>query len=122
MIQSLFQNRKAVLFLKELQATKEHSCLEKQTKKLGLFYLQTNSRLIKDINVKKCNQKLLEKNGLFKNFFIFYHCTCGIWKFLGLGSSQSCSCQPVPQPQQHQIQAASANYIAAHCNARYLTH
>ena len=42
-------------------------------------------------------------------------------KFPGKGSNQRCSCQPTPQPHQCQIQAASANYTAAHGNARSLT-
>ena len=55
------------------------------------------------------------------NLFLFYHCTCGMWKFPGQGLNQSCSCQPIPPPQQHGIWTTSATYTTAHGNAGSLT-
>ena len=58
----------------------------------------------------------------FLFLFAFEDCTCGIWKFPGLGSNWSCSYWPKPQLQQCQIQAKSVTYTTACGNPESLTH
>ena len=56
------------------------------------------------------------------NFFFLFRATLSIWKFSDWGWNWSCRSWPMIQPQQCQFQAMSVNYIAAHGNARSLTH
>ena len=54
-------------------------------------------------------------------FFLFYGCTCGIWKFPSQGSNWSSNCSPTLQPQQCPMQITSLTY-ATSGNTRFLTH
>ena len=66
------------------------------------------------------SQYITDPESLFS--FLFYGCTCGIWKFPGQGSNWSCSCQLTPQPQQLRIQATSVSYATACDYTGSLTH